>query len=118
MSETPNTLTDARIITCILPKGHAPAALNLVKDTFGIITANIHSGRGVGRLTPLRYRGVGEQSEKDILDVVVDAERADEVFEAIYHEAGIDQAHGGIIFMGRLHAASLFTLPDIPEEEH
>ena len=94
-------------------------ALDIVKKLKtdkGIVTVNINTARGMGKLTPTAYRGVGEQTQKEIINVVVNAEQADEIFEYIYHEAEIDRPHGGIIFMAKLQQVSQYHLPDIPEE--
>ena len=44
-------------------------------------------------------------------------DRADEIFEFIYHEARIDRPHGGLIYVTGLDRATPFVLPDLPEEE-
>ena len=109
--------SEDKLITCILPKGQAPSILKKLRDEKGINRANINSARGMGKITPLAYRGIGEQAEKEILNVVVKQELADELFEYIYEEAEIDRPHGGIIYMGQLGASTPFLLPDIPNEE-
>lgn len=106
-----------KLITCILPKGVAVSTLSAVRERFEVHACNINNARGVGRITPLRKRGIGGQSEKQILNVVVDGERADAVFEFIYEHAQVNRPHGGIIYMSVLTAASLFMLPeDLPAE--
>jgi len=107
----------ARLITCIVPKGKAWNALRAVQDTFEVTTANIHYARGVGRMTPLRARGVGEQEEKEVLTFTVDNDVADAVFEFAFEAAQVDRPHGGIIFMAPLSAATQYLLPDVPVEE-
>lgn len=109
--------TDVRLITGILPKGVAVPTLRAVKRELGVVASNINNARGLGRITPLSHRGMGGQSEKEILNVVVDADVADRAFELIYEEAGIDEPHGGMIYMSRLSRANAFLLPDLPEEE-
>lgn len=106
----------SKLITGILPGGKAMEVLKKLKEEKGIITAQVNTARGMGKLTPRAYRGVGEQTEKQILNVIIAADRADEIFEFIYHEAHIDRPHGGIIFMTRLQQSTPFILPDIPEE--
>ena len=106
-----------KLITSILPAGKAQGILKKLKEEKGITTANINSARGMGKLTPRAYRGVGEQTEKQILNVVVGAEQADEIFEYIYHEANIGRPHGGIIFIAGLQQRTPFILPDLPEEK-
>ncbi|MBT6278116.1 MAG: hypothetical protein HOI95_28780 [Chromatiales bacterium] len=49
--------------------------------------------------------------------MIVAKERAEEVFEFIYHDAHIDRPHGGIIYMAALTQATQFTLPELPEED-
>ena len=72
----------------------------------------------MGKLTPLAYRGVGEQTEKEILTVTVSSEDADEIFGFIHDEAGINKPHGGLIYMSNLDCVSAYSLPeDLPEEE-
>jgi nitrogen regulatory protein PII len=107
---------DARkLITCIVARGAAAAVRKRLAAEMGIVTGTVHSARGVGKLTPLIERGIGEQTEKDILLVTVSAERADEIFEFLFYAAAIDRPHGGLIFMTRLVHCTPFTLPDVPE---
>ncbi len=110
------TLGDQKLITCILPKGIAPGVLKILREKHEIISANINSARGMGKITPLKYRGVGGQSEKEILTVVVGAEQADDIFELIYFEANVNSPHGGLIYVHPLLSATPYTLPDLPPE--
>ena len=106
-----------KVITCILPKGHSkPLAKTLTRER-GLTQVDVHYARGVGRITPLRHRGIGETSEREILSVAVPAEEADELFEYIYRQAGIDRPHGGMMFMHPLLTGTGFTLPELPEEK-
>jgi len=105
-----------KMITCILPHGIALDVLKKLKDEKGIIEASVRNARGMGKLTPLAHRSLAEQTEKEIMNVVVPAARAEELFEYMFHEARIDRPHGGIIFMAALQAATPFVLPDVPEE--
>ncbi|HEY5720183.1 MAG TPA: hypothetical protein VIX81_04165 [Gammaproteobacteria bacterium] len=105
-----------KLITCIVPKEAALPALKGLRDEWQIVSANITYARGAGHLAPLSYRGMGEQSEKEILTVVVDAGRADEVFGYLYEAARIGRPHGGIMYMHGLLGATRYTLPEVPEE--
>lgn len=105
-----------KLITCILPKGLALPVLKKLKEEKGIIRADIKSARGMGKITPLAYRGVGEQAEKDLLNVIVSQNEADDIFYYIYEEADINRPHGGIIYMRQLGMATPYTLPDIENE--
>ena len=108
---------ESKLITCVLPHGHAMPVIRMLKSEFGLLTANVNHARGSGRLTPLAYRGAGEQTEKEIVTVVVSAQQADTVFTAIYKAAEIDRPHGGLMFQSPLHSASVYQVPeDLPEE--
>lgn len=106
-----------KLITCVLPLGVAVPLARALKSEKGIVTAHVSNARGVGKLTPTADRRLGDHTEKHILSVVVDDEDADEAFALIYHEAGINQPHGGLMFMSRLKDYVPLVLPDLPEEE-
>ena len=74
------------------------------------MSTNIKSARGIGKITPLAYRGIGGQSEKEILTVVVPSESADEIFDYIYHEADIDRPHGGMMYIYSLLQGTRYEL--------
>ena len=106
-----------KLITCIFPKAVAIPMLRRLKDEKGITTCKINNARGIGRFTHSSVRRLGDVTEREILEVVTTAKRADEIFEFIFFEADMDRPHGGIIFMTPLGRASHFELPDLPEEE-
>ncbi len=106
-----------KLITCILPKGNARNMMATLKEQFGINTVNTHKARGVGKSAPLSQRGFGEQTEKEILSVVVTEEQAEEVFEYLYFESGISEPHGGLMYIGKLKSALLLALPEVIETE-
>ena len=105
-----------KLITCILPIGVAHSVVQTLKDKKRIVMANVSNARGLGKLTHYKHRSLGDESEKQILTVVVPDDQADEIFEFIYHEAQIDRPHGGLVYMNSLKHATAFTLPDLPEE--
>lgn len=107
-----------KLITCILPKGIAVGVIEQLKEKYGIVSANINNARGVGKITPLIYRGIGAQSEKEILTVMVKEELADELFEFIYNEAAINRPHGGLIYMNKLSVSSIYRLPQVKTEDN
>ena len=39
------------------------------------------------------------------------------IFEFIYHEADINQPHGGIMYMHALSKTTEYTLSELPEED-
>ncbi|MDX1582505.1 MAG: P-II family nitrogen regulator [Thermoanaerobaculia bacterium] len=107
----------SKLISCILPPGIAYDVLEALKSEKEITEANVNNARGMGHLTPLAHRRrIGSETEKEILTVIVPAERADELFAFIFERAEIGRPHGGIIFMNDLVRATPFVLPDLPEE--
>lgn len=106
-----------KLITAIVPAGKAVPVVEKLKAEKGIITANVHSARGIGKLTLGAKRGFGEELEKSVLTVVVPADISEDVFEFVFFEAEINHPHGGIVFMSALHSASAYALPDIPDED-
>jgi nitrogen regulatory protein PII len=112
-----DAIKSSKLITAILPKGQSLPVIEQLKTEKGLTTASFNFARGVGRMTPAKFRGVGEQSEKEVLTVVVAQELADELFEFIFDRAEINRPHGGIIYMQPLIQSTRYTLPDEVEEE-
>jgi nitrogen regulatory protein PII len=109
--------TDTKLIACILPKGGARALQRALIEKKQIHTGNFHYGRGVGRDSRIQDRGIGEQQEREIFEVIVPASQADEIFEFIFFEAEMGEPHGGMIHMTQLTKSSVMTLPDVPSQE-
>jgi len=106
----------SKLITAILPKGvslNVVSRLNKEKD---VITANFCYARGIGKIMTKKSRLSGEEREREILSVVVDEERGDEIYEYVYHAADMNRPHGGIMYM-RTVLASEYILPDNIEDE-
>ena len=105
--------TDTRLIACILPKGRARALQQALVEEKNIVAGNFHYGRGVGRESHIRDRGIGEQQEREVFEVVVPADREEEIFEYIFNEAKMDEPHGGMICVTRLPKSTVMTLPEL-----
>jgi nitrogen regulatory protein PII len=100
-----------KLITAILPKGRSLPVIEKLKTNHQVTSASFNFARGMGKMTPAKYRGVGEQSEKEVLSVLVDPEQADEIFEFIFHHAEINRPHGGVIYMQPLLQSTAYILP-------
>lgn len=105
-----------RLITCILPKGRARALQDALVEDHGIYSGHFHYARGVGRESHIRDRGIGEQQEREVFEVLVERERADEIFDYIFSHAKMAEPHGGMIYMAVLPRATVMAMPEIPEE--
>ena len=52
-----------------------------------------------------------------ILQIIVDADRADTIFEWLHDRVELDSRYGAFMFQEELISAGTFTVPDAPEEE-
>lgn len=111
------TIQPHKLITILLPKGRAMKVVDQLFHKHGITRVNVNHSRGVGKITPQRHRGIDETSEKEIMTVIIEADRADEIFEYIYIEAEINRPHGGLMFQQPILDTTLYKLPDNLEEE-
>lgn len=111
-----NNLINAKLITCILPKGRAYGLQRALMEEKDVHSVNFHRARGVGRFSPITARGIGEQQEKEILEATVAEEDADELFEFMFFKGEMNQPHGGIIYMTSLPKATEMLVPDLPLE--
>jgi len=110
-------LIESKLISAILPKGISLDVIRKLKDDKNIITAKLNYARGTGKLTPLKYRDGVVEREKEILTVIVEEERSDEIFEYIFENAGINKPHGGLMYMHALTRSTGYELPDVQDEE-
>ncbi len=106
----------SKLITCILPRGKGLPVVRALKEEKALISAHVNSARGTGRMTHRAERKQITETEKDILTVIVPQNCEDEIFGYIYETAGIGEPHGGLMYMTDLSAASVFALPDLPDE--
>ncbi|HUP24657.1 MAG TPA: hypothetical protein VNB06_17170 [Thermoanaerobaculia bacterium] len=102
-----------KLVCCIVPHGRGLELLAALRRDRGLSSGHLHLARGIGRATPLGRRPFGEVSERDVVTVVVPAGEADEVFEYLYFEGGLDQPHGGFVFLRPLAQATELVLPEL-----
>lgn len=92
-----------RVLTCIMPAGRGAQVLEALRGEAGVISACAHHARGIGTHDP-RHRAYSD--EKQVITALVDAGCADEVFNFLYHAAGLDLPHAGMIMMARAFRGS------------
>ncbi len=109
-------LIKSKLISAILPKGVALGVIKKLKDEKNIITAKLIYARGTGKLTPLKYRNEVVEREKEVLTVIVEEERGEEIFQYIFEQAGINEPHGGLMYMVALMQSTQYELPDVGDE--
>ena len=107
--------SNSKLITSFLPHGTGVPIIKLLKEETGICTGNINSRRGTG--SSAGASDFDNWVEVDVLDVVVNAERADAIFSFIYDKAGIGEGNHGFMMQQSLVGSTKFSLPDLPEEE-
>lgn len=105
-----------KMITCLLPKGKGIAVLKILKDELNVVSAHFNHARGSGIFTTENKWGIGQQVEKDVVQVIISEKRADEIFDFLYERAEINQPHGGFMYMAGLENSTSFELPKLPEE--
>jgi len=116
MTQFKPNLISSKLISAILPKGVALEVIKKLREEKNISSAILNYARGTGKLTPLKYRESVVEREKEILTVIVEADRSEEIFEYIFEIAGINKPHGGLMHMHELLQSSTYTLPDVSEE--
>jgi len=89
-------------IVCLVPEGKAKPAMIRLHAAHADLHILMHFARGIGRRKTVVFNGFGDQGERDVLEVIVPEDRADEVFDLLYQEAGINKYRGGIIYMHAL----------------
>jgi len=107
--------TNSKLITSFLPRGTGIPIVKLLKQETGICTGNVNNSRGTG--STAGASSFDEWVEVDVLDVVVNADRADEIFNFIYEKAGIAEGNHGFMIQQSLIQSTKFSLPDLPEEK-
>ena len=108
-------MTTHKLITCILPMGEALNVARSLKDEKDIFATTVNNARGVGRLMGMAHRRLGDETERQVLAVMVPQDRADEIFEFLYRTARIDRPHGGLMYMQSLARANPLIVPELPE---
>lgn len=110
----------AKLITCVLPdNGTDRRVLRMLRDELGITRAHSVHCRGVAVLQAAKAQPnkVPEAALARVLSVVVDEQQADQVFDFICVQAGLDQPDSGSVYMTALHFATPLTMPaGVPEE--
>ena len=106
-----NISKNIKRITCFLPKGAGIRLVEMLHVEKNIDSTNVHTGRGLRTVESVK--DYGAWSEQDVLTVVVDAERVDEIFEYIFFQGELNKPGGGFIYQTSLIKASHYTLPSI-----
>ncbi len=98
----------------VMPRGPAGCARDVAAgsdaDTFLVVEGSVLPRLDLADLLSTHV------SSEAVLTVVVAAEQADAVFEAIYFAAGLDAPHAGMVMMGRAFRAAGLDAPAVAED--
>ncbi len=97
-----------------MPAGRGLDLIEQLRE-LGVTSAQVHHARGVGQSSK-RRRGVSLYAEREVVQALVAAARADEVFAFLYAAAGIGRPHAGMLFMEKVAHGIPLMLPDLPDE--
>ena len=112
MSEQTITyLTDAVMITAVVPVGRADTLLKAAREV-GAMGGIVHHARGTGARERLGLLAIAVEAEKEIVSIVVAAEHQELIAEAIYRAGGLDAPGGGYLYVTRLEKLATY----IPKE--
>lgn len=98
-----------KVLTCVMPKGLGLPLLRRLFDELGIVTAHLHSARG---FSGGRRSGVFDRLEKDVVTVVAEEDRSEEIFLWLYREARVSTEVGRLLLQGSLLGATPFQMPE------
>ena len=103
-------LTEVSLITCIVQRGLADEVVKASREA-GAQGATVSYARGTGVRERLGLLGIALESEKEVIQIVVAADQADRIFEAMYLAGKLDTPGMGFIYLTSLEKAATF----IPE---
>jgi nitrogen regulatory protein P-II 1 len=104
-------LTDAVLITAVVPVGQADAMLKAARDV-GANGGIVHHARGTGARERLGLLGIAVEAEKEVVNIVVAADHQELIAEAIYHAGGLHVPGGGYLYITPLEKVATY----IPKE--
>ena len=108
-------MSEPRLLCCMMPHGTGLPLLERIFHQLGITRVDLHSARGF--FIGADPRGLFSRIERDVLQVVVEEERAEELFDWLYREAHVGTQEGRFLYMARLgHATGYAMPPGVPLE--
>ena len=100
-------MSEMKLITCVMQEKLSQGIIEYLQDEMKILTANKFSARGTSFIDRLESR------QMDVITVVVDESRADEVFTYMFEHTQINTPHGGMVFQEKLGRCTAYELPKL-----
>ena len=102
-------MNNFKLITCVLTQPVTTEMITRLKVEKNIITANSTHARGTSSKSDFLMKA------EMILTVLVEENRADEIFEFLFRELQLDQPHQGMIYQEAISRSTQYSLPDLEE---
>ncbi len=104
-------LTDAVLITAVVPVGRADTLLKAVRDA-GAVGGIVHLAKGTGVRERLGLLGVAVEAEKEVVTLVAPSAHQDFLAEVIYNAGELGVPGNGYLYVSALERMATY----IPEE--
>jgi nitrogen regulatory protein PII len=88
---------EKQVMTAIVKPGKGQYVLEKFGEAPGVLSVSHHHARGVGKR--IVKRGQLFFNEMDVLILLVETEFVEQLFSAIFREAGIGRPGGGMLFV-------------------
>lgn len=104
-------ITDASLVSCVVPAGKADTVMKAARD-LGVGGGIVYQGRGTGVRERLGLLGIAVEAEKEIVVMIVANERRDMIIDELYQAAELDTLAAGYIYATPVDKSAVY----IPEE--
>jgi nitrogen regulatory protein PII len=101
-------LTDAVLITCVVPRGAADAVVRAAQDA-GARNAAVSYAHGAGARNRLGTSSLSADAEKEIVHVIDTTAHADRIMEAMVAAGGLAAPGSGFIYVVPLEKAATWV---------
>src|SRR3954452_22786897 len=107
MSDTMTYLTDATMITAVVPAGRADDMLKAARDV-GASGGIVHQAHGTGARELIGLLGIAVDAEREGGSIVVAGEYRELVSSTMFHAGGLDKPGGGYLYVASLEKVATY----------